>query len=191
MGLSKKTTILFPHELHARLVRLARQRGTSLGELVRAACEKQYGLVSEEDRLEALRRLSGSALPAADPATMNEESTPTTEELLELDHQPARKLEEIFSEYTDEFEFSRTRIMIKLFEIGVRFVSRSEGKRLMRGLERFREIVLDFSGVEGVGQGFADEVFRVWAHDHPHVTIVPVHMNDSVRFMVERARASG
>lgn len=82
MGLSKKTTILFPPELHARLARLARQRATSLGELVRAACEKQYGLYSEEERLGALRTLSRLALPVADPATMKEQSTPTAEELL-------------------------------------------------------------------------------------------------------------
>jgi hypothetical protein len=82
MELSKKTTILFPPELHARLARLARQRGTSLGQLVRAACEKQYGLFSEEERLDALRTLSELALPVADPATMKEQSSPRAEDLL-------------------------------------------------------------------------------------------------------------
>ncbi|MCC7534787.1 MAG: ArsR family transcriptional regulator, partial [Deltaproteobacteria bacterium] len=38
------------------------------------------------------------------------------------------------------------------------------------------------------GQGFADEVFRVWARDHPATTLVPVDMNEAVTFMVERAR---
>jgi len=126
-----------------------------------------------------------------DHAVANVEARVGTRVRFELDRRPARRLEEIFSEYTDEYEFSRTRIMIKLFEIGVRFVSRSEGKRLMRGLERFREVVLDFHGVEGVGQAFADEVFRVWARDHPHVTLVPTHMTESVGFMVERARRGG
>jgi len=66
-------------------------------------------------------------------------------------------------------------------------VSRSEAKRLLHGLDRFREVVLDFRGVEGVGQGFADEVFRVWAHAHPQTTLIPVHMNRAVEFMVRRA----
>ena len=82
MELSKKTTILFSPDLHERLARLARQRSTSLGDLVRAACEKQYGLFSEEERHEALRGLSALALPVADPATMKEESTPHAEDLL-------------------------------------------------------------------------------------------------------------
>lgn len=82
MGLSKKTTILFPRELHARLARLARQRGTSLGDLVRAACEKHYGLFSEEDRLVAVRGLSDLTLPVSDPSTMKRESTPNGEDLV-------------------------------------------------------------------------------------------------------------
>ena len=82
MELSKKTTILFPPSLHERLARLARQRGTSLGDLVRAACEKQYGLFSEEERLDALRGLASLALPVADPKTMKEESSPRPEDLL-------------------------------------------------------------------------------------------------------------
>ena len=48
--------------------------------------------------------------------------------------------------------------------------------------------MLDFSGVEVVGQGFCDEVFRVFARQHPEITLEPVGMNDTVAFMVARAR---
>ena len=89
---------------------------------------------------------------------------------------------------TDDHEFVRTKTVIKLFSIGVRFVSRSEAKRLVRGLERFREVVFDFKGVRGVGQGFADEVFRVWSALHPEVALVPINMTRAVEFMVERSR---
>ena len=66
-------------------------------------------------------------------------------------------------------------------------MSRSEAGRLVSGLERFREVVIDFGGVELVGQGFADEVFRVWAKDHPDVALIPTAMSEVVAFMVERA----
>lgn len=95
-------------------------------------------------------------------------------------------LSDVFSEYTENLEFSKTRIVVRLFAIGVRFISRSEAKRLLTGLERFREIVLDFAGVDEVGQGFADEVFRVWASAHPKIRLVPVNMTPTVRFMVRR-----
>jgi len=107
---------------------------------------------------------------------------------LEIDLANPRSLRALFEEYTRDFEFAKTRTVVRLFAIGVRFVSRSEAKRLLHGLERFREVVLDFRGVEGVGQGFADEVFRVWARRHPETSLVPVHMNPAVTFLVERAR---
>jgi DNA-binding transcriptional ArsR family regulator len=94
----------------------------------------------------------------------------------------ARSLAKLFA------EFSKTRIFVKLFEAGVRFVSRSEAKRVLRGLERFREVVLDFQGVLDVGQGFADEIFRVWPSLHPDVTLVPENMAAGVEFMIRRAR---
>lgn len=106
----------------------------------------------------------------------------------ELDVQRSRDLRELFDEYTEDYEFATTRTVIKLFAIGVRFISRSEAKRLLRGLERFRKVVLDFEGVSSVGQGFVDEVFRVWVQAHPEVTLVPVHMNEAVAFMVQRAQ---
>ncbi len=82
MELSKKTTILFPPELHERLARLAVARGTSLGDLVRTACERQYGLVSREDRLAAARQIASLHLPVASPEEMARESVPNPEELM-------------------------------------------------------------------------------------------------------------
>ena len=46
--------------------------------------------------------------------------------------------------------------------------------------------MLDFQGVRGVGQGFVDEVFRVWPRSHPGIRLVPQNMNQAVSFMVRR-----
>lgn len=81
MELSKKTTILFPPDLHERLSRLAVQRGISLGKLVRNACEQQYGVVSREDRFKAVRSLTALDLPVGDPQEMKQESVPGPAEL--------------------------------------------------------------------------------------------------------------
>jgi len=82
MELSKKTTILFSPKLHERLSQLAAQQGTSLGELVRTACERQYGAPSTEERLAAVRRLTDLRLPVGDVKKMKRESVPKPEEIL-------------------------------------------------------------------------------------------------------------
>jgi ribbon-helix-helix CopG family protein len=76
------TTILLPPDLHERLSRLAEQQGTSLGALVRRACEIQYGPVSVEARLEAVRQLAAMSLPVGDPSAMKRESVPLAEDFL-------------------------------------------------------------------------------------------------------------
>ena len=81
-GLTKKTTILLRPELHERLTRLAGQRGTSIGELIRTACERQYGLAGSEERLSAARALAGLSLPVDSPSEMKKESVPTPDQLL-------------------------------------------------------------------------------------------------------------
>ncbi len=98
----------------------------------------------------------------------------------------------VYAPYTHDFEFDTSRVVVKLFEHGVRFVSRSEAKRLLIGLEKFREVILDFAGVEGVGQGFADEVFRVWAKQHPTTRHLRAdHMNEAWSRSWSSARAAG
>ena len=65
-------------------------------------------------------------------------------------------------------------------------VSRSEARRLSHGLERFKDVIVDFAGVESVGQGFVDELFRVWASNHDDTSLEPVNMNAAIEFMVRR-----
>jgi anti-sigma regulatory factor (Ser/Thr protein kinase) len=106
----------------------------------------------------------------------------------EASFEPARTLRQIFDEYTVDLEFAKTRIVVKLFAHGDRFVSRSEARRVTHGLEKFGEAILDFRGVEEVGQGFADEVFRVWAAAHPRTKLTSVNMVEPVEFMINRAQ---
>ncbi len=83
-----------------------------------------------------------------------------------------RRLEDVFGEFAPaeyDFQFQKTRVLVKLLQTD--YVSRSEAKRLLSNLEKFSEIVLDFKDVNSIGQGFADEIFRVFARRHPEITI--------------------
>lgn len=104
----------------------------------------------------------------------------------ELSTSTEKILGEIFRKFSDEHEFVRTRPILKLFEIGVRFMSRSEAKRLLSGLDDFTEIEIDFADVVEVGQGFVDELVRVWPSMHPGKKVIPVNMNPAIEFMIKR-----
>ena len=109
----------------------------------------------------------------------------------EIDPQASRTTSDVFAEYSIDHDFARTRTVVRLFTIGVRFISRSEARRLLHGLERFREIFVDFRGVQEVGQGFVDEVFRVWPNQHPETSVHPINMVGPVEAMVRRGLPRG
>lgn len=114
-------------------------------------------------------------------------ATEGTSAVCQIDPQTNRTLAEIFREFTRDHAFVRTRPVVKLFEIGTVFVSRSEARRLLDGLEAdFDTVEVDFTGVTDVGQGFVDELLRVWPAAHPGKTVIPTNMNDAVEFMIER-----
>ena len=101
-----------------------------------------------------------------------------------------RTTKEIFDEYTsDDFVFNKTKITVHLAKdcLGHDFVSRSLAKRILMNVEKFKIIVLDFENIGNIGQGFADEVFRVFKNKNPDITIVPVNMNEEIEFMINRA----
>jgi excisionase family DNA binding protein len=107
----------------------------------------------------------------------------------QIDPQTERTTAEVFHQFTEDHEFVRTRPVVKLFEIGSPFVSRSEARRLLDGLaEDFETVEVDFNGVSDVGQGFIDELLRVWPSTHPGKIVRPINMNEAVKFMIDRLR---
>ena len=106
-----------------------------------------------------------------------------------IDKKHKGHLNDVFKRYytdPEEFAFDKTEIQIKLYTMGSIYVSRSQAKRVLVGLEKFRTIIFDFDQVPGIGQAFADEIFRVFKNAHPEITLTPMNMNEAVRFMVER-----
>lgn len=105
--------------------------------------------------------------------------------MMTLENETSRKLSEVFAMYTDVDEgFVRTKIPVKEACVSGEPVARSQARRICNRLEEFREVILDFDGVEVMGQGFADEIFRVYATAHPQVILCPVHMNKEVGRMI-------
>ncbi|MBU0981522.1 STAS-like domain-containing protein [Patescibacteria group bacterium] len=98
---------------------------------------------------------------------------------------------EIFNQYTDqEIGFGKTIVAVSLSaDPNDPHVSRSQAKRLMMGLEKFKTIVLDFKGVSSVGQAFVDEVFRVFQNEHPDILIHYINANEDVDAMIKRGLA--
>jgi len=99
-------------------------------------------------------------------------------------------LDKVFGEFAPEeydFRFQKTKMLVKLLQRD--FVSRSEARRLVANLEKFSEIVLDFGDVKSVGQGFADEVFRVFAGRHPATKIIVENASLAVDAMIRHVRS--
>jgi hypothetical protein len=108
-----------------------------------------------------------------------------------ISERSSKQRDQFFKRYATlpaEPAFDKTEVRIKLFARGTEYLSRSEARRLLVGLDRFKLIVLDFAGVETVGQAFVDEVFRVFRRDHPKITLTPVNTNEIVQFMIDRVR---
>lgn len=80
---------------------------------------------------------------------------------------------------------SETTIHVDLIkEHGGSFVSRTEAKAIGTGLEGFDEIQLDFAGISEIGQGFADQLFRVWTRENPSSRLLPINANPAILAMI-------
>jgi anti-sigma regulatory factor (Ser/Thr protein kinase) len=95
-----------------------------------------------------------------------------------------------FMNAPEDFDFSKTIVPMKLARLGdEELISRSQAKRLIARFDRFKKVMLDFKSVNEIGQAFADELFRVFANEHPQVELTPVNMSEQVERMWLRAIA--
>lgn len=119
-------------------------------------------------------------------------ATAGTRVSLTIGEKSDRDLRRIFRKYSDQaYRFTKTRVLMRLYEIDTEYLSRSQARRVVAGLEKFKTITLDFQNVRTVGQAFADEVFRVFQQKHPRIKLQPVNMNQNIRFMIARATRRG
>lgn len=114
-----------------------------------------------------------------------------TEIIMSIATNSSRTLKQVFEQYSsgpDDYSFAKTIVPVRLAQIGdENLISRSQGKRLMQRVDQFRCVMLDFTGVTTIGPAFADEVFRVFAREHPNVEIVPIHAIAEIQQMIRRA----
>jgi anti-sigma regulatory factor (Ser/Thr protein kinase) len=116
---------------------------------------------------------------------------------MEIAPDSKRTTKGVFDRFAGEeagFELNSTVLSIRLLQqSGGGLVSRSQARRLLARMQQFRTVVLDFEGVSGIGPAFADEIFRVFARNHPATVLVPVNASVDVARMIARAigRANG
>lgn len=103
-----------------------------------------------------------------------------------------RNLIDVFNQYTDEdYGFSKTHVVIKLFkELEKSLISRSQAKRFLSGLDKFKEITFDYDGIDIIGQGFADQIYRVFYKENPGIILHDINTNKEIDFMIQRAIAN-
>jgi len=112
---------------------------------------------------------------------------------MHLNNHTSRTDKAIFDQYTsgDDYRFNKTVVPVKLAQYGnERLISRSQAKRLLARIEKFKVVILDFSGVDMIGQAFADEIFRVFVHRHAEVELMHCNANADVNKMIERTISS-
>lgn len=116
-----------------------------------------------------------------------------TRVIFEITTKSTLHLTDVFRRYTNladdsDYGFDKTEIRVKLYTMGGVHISRSQARRILSGLEKFRIIMFDFEKVPMVGQAFADEIYRVFQNSHPNITLQEENMSEGVRFIIERAK---
>lgn len=112
---------------------------------------------------------------------------------MKLHNHTARTTKKIFDQYTsgEDYGFNKTIVPVKLAQYGNdKLISRSQAKRLLARIELFKIVLFDFKEIDFIGQAFADEIFRVFATQHPDIELAFVHANAEVKQMVNRAKSA-
>lgn len=105
-----------------------------------------------------------------------------------------RTLDQVLQAWSTDgsgIEFDRTTVHLRLLAgPGQALDSRAQARRVAARLPSFKRAEISFEGVDDVGHGFTDELFRVFARARPEVELVPTHMTPRIAALVQSARAA-
>lgn len=91
----------------------------------------------------------------------------------------------LYSPKEEDNSFSKTIVPVKLLRYkdeGI--ISRSQAKKLLSRFENFKYVVLDFEGIEFIGQAFADEIFRVFKNNNSDIDLSYINANQDIKNMI-------
>ena len=112
---------------------------------------------------------------------------------LKISPHSTRTTQQVFNRYAsgEDYGFTKTHVPVSLARYGdENLISRSQAKRLLTRFERFNEIILDFKGVDTIGQAFADEIFRVFQNQNPKIHLTPINTHDQIEKMISRVKSA-
>ena len=103
-----------------------------------------------------------------------------------------RTLDSVLRRYSldgGNYRFERTVVPLALLtgpQVGLD--SRATARRVAARLAAFKRVELDFEGLDEVGHGFVDELWRVFGRQHPQLQLVALNMAPRVAEMVDSVR---
>jgi len=123
-----------------------------------------------------------------------EDETKGTFVRMEIETKSNRTMQEIFNKYSGEeydYGFKRTHVPVLLAKYREeKLVSRSQAKRILARFDRFEEVLLNFTGIDFIGQAFADEIFRVYSQKHRNIKILWIGANSRIDSMIRAITSS-
>lgn len=88
----------------------------------------------------------------------------------------------VFDMFASDGDFTKTVVPVLLAKNeNTELVAHSQAKRICARMDQFKEVQLNFKGVEYVGQGFADELFRVFVNNHPETKFIITNTNEDIK----------
>ena len=111
---------------------------------------------------------------------------------MKLENDTKRTAREVFDMFAPLGEgVVKTLIPMKEFCRQGEPVARSQARRIVSRLEEFKEVIFDFSEIDFMGQGFADEIFRVFQNRHPDIVLTVNNANEEVAGMIQHVKSNG
>lgn len=66
-----------------------------------------------------------------------------------------------------------------------KFIARGEAKNILANIKKCDVLIIDFDEINMIGQGFADEIFRVYKNKNPDLKIHYFDENETIRKMIK------
>jgi len=107
-----------------------------------------------------------------------------------LVNEPNKTLREVFDMFSHDDSFDTTRIPMQQVSVSGYPVSRSQAKRVYFGLEKFKKVIFDYTGVDDLGQGFAHELYVVYKKKHPNIEFENANASENVLRMINHVQNS-